>query len=147
MQFILHSEKETEEFGAKLASILPKKAIICLEGHLGVGKTTLVRGFIKSLGYTGTVKSPTYNIVEEYEINHHTVLHFDLYRINDPEELQWIGIEDYFKEQAICFIEWPSLGEGYLESPDLILTLENHSQGRKIEIKKISETMKKRLEC
>ena len=147
MQFILHNEKETEALGAKLALIVPEKALIFLEGNLGMGKTTFVRGFIKSLGYTGAVKSPTYNIVEEYKIENNLIFHFDLYRLNDPEELEWIGIDDYLHENAISFIEWPEQGVGYLGIPSIIISFESYSIGRKIDIQGIPEEHEKLLEC
>lgn len=105
MQFILNTAEETEAFGAKLFQILPEKCLVFLLGDLGAGKTTLVRGFMRAAGHIGAVKSPTYNIVEEYKIDKRLFFHFDLYRLVDPEELEWIGIADYLQETATCFIE------------------------------------------
>jgi len=130
MPIYLNDTKATEQFGASLYKVLPASCVIFLQGDLGAGKTTLVRGFLRAAGYNGTVKSPTYNIVEEYAIAQQTVFHFDLYRLSAPEELEWIGINDYFAQQSICFIEWPDLGLGFLPEPDIIIALSQQEQGR-----------------
>ncbi len=130
MPIYLNDTEATEQFGASLYKILPAKCVVFLQGDLGAGKTTLVRGFLRASGYNGTVKSPTYNIVEEYAIAQQAVFHFDLYRLSSPEELEWIGINDYFVQQSICFIEWPDLGLGFLPEPDIIIALSQQEQGR-----------------
>ncbi|RIZ68376.1 MAG: tRNA (adenosine(37)-N6)-threonylcarbamoyltransferase complex ATPase subunit type 1 TsaE [Methylococcales bacterium] len=130
MPIYLNDTEATEQFGASLYKILPAKCVVFLQGDLGAGKTTLVRGFLRASGYNGTVKSPTYNIVEEYAIAQQAVFHFDLYRLSSPEELEWIGINDYFAQQSICFIEWPDLGLGFLPEPDIIIALSQQEQGR-----------------
>lgn len=137
-QYILNSAAETEAFGAQLYEYLPEQCVVFLRGDLGAGKTTLVRGFLRSAGHKGTVKSPTYNIVEEYTINKRLFFHFDLYRINDPEELEWIGITDYFQEKSVCFFEWPDKGEGYLGQPDLIISMMSNGESRKVNIEILS---------
>lgn len=138
-QYLLQSAEETEEFGAKLFHSLPEKCVIFLVGDLGAGKTTLVRGFMREAGHTGTVKSPTYNIVEEYQLNKRLFFHFDLYRIIDPEELEWIGITDYLQEKSTCFFEWPEKGQGHLSEPDLIISMTTIEKGRKLVIEKIAD--------
>jgi tRNA threonylcarbamoyladenosine biosynthesis protein TsaE len=130
MQAVLHNTEATEQFGAELYRSLPSKCLVFLHGELGAGKTTLVRGYLRAAGYTGTVKSPTYNLVEEYTIAGKKIYHFDLYRINDPEELEWIGINDYFDHDSVCFIEWPDKGEGFLPKPDKVITLTTIEVGR-----------------
>ena len=139
MQFFLNTAEDTEAFGAQLYRVLPEKCVVFLKGDLGAGKTTLVRGFMREAGYTGVVKSPTYNIVEEYKLNKRLFFHFDLYRLVDPEELEWIGITDYLQEKSVCFIEWPEKGEGYLSIPDVILSLTTIDNGRIVVIEKLVE--------
>lgn len=130
MKRYLSTEAETEQFGAELWTALPEKCMIFLHGQLGAGKTTLVRGFLRAAGFTGAVKSPTYTLVEEYRLNHRKIVHFDLYRLADPEELEWIGIKDYFDQDCVCFIEWPEWGKGFLPEPDVVITLDNEGLGR-----------------
>ena len=132
MQIYLDSMEQTEKFGADLFNKLSGKVLIFLEGDLGVGKTTLVRGFLRAAGYRGIVKSPTYNLVEEYCVDELKIFHFDLYRLTDPEELEWIGIRDYFDQDAICFIEWPDKGEGFLPAPDKVIKLAVKNSGREL---------------
>lgn len=133
MQKYLNSSEETEQFGAELFKSLPSKCLIFLYGDLGAGKTTIVRGFLRAAGYSGAVKSPTYTLVEEYTIGGRKIFHFDLYRLVDPEELEWIGIRDYFDQESICFIEWPDKGKGFLPEPDRIITLKTHGFGRSLD--------------
>ncbi|MCX7086226.1 MAG: tRNA (adenosine(37)-N6)-threonylcarbamoyltransferase complex ATPase subunit type 1 TsaE [Methylococcales bacterium] len=132
MQIYLENTTQTEKLGADLFEKILEKSIIFLQGDLGVGKTTLVRGFLRAAGYEGVVKSPTYNIVEEYSIGDLKVFHFDLYRVVDPEELEWIGIRDYFDQQAVCFIEWPDKGGGFLPRPDKVITIVVKGDGREV---------------
>ncbi len=132
MQKHLENAEETERFGAELFTSLPSKSLVFLYGDLGAGKTTMVRGFLRAAGYHGTVKSPTYTLVEEYEVGGRKIFHFDLYRVVDPEELEWMGIRDYFDQDSICFIEWPDNGEGFLPKPDRIITLNMHGLARSL---------------
>ena len=120
--------------GMALAAQLKPGMLIFLNGDLGAGKTTLVRGILRGLGRSGAVKSPTYNIVEPYEINGTAVFHFDLYRLHDPEELEYMGVRDYINDNAICFIEWPDRGEGLLPAADLQIHIKIHQNERDIQI-------------
>lgn len=130
MQKYLNNAEDTERFGAALWELVPSKCLIFLNGDLGAGKTTLVRGFLRAAGFTGVVKSPTYTLVEEYTVGSRKVFHFDLYRVVDPEELEWIGIRDYLAQNSVCFIEWPDMGKGFLPEPDSIITLITENFGR-----------------
>jgi len=112
------------EVGKKMAACLVNGQIIYLTGCLGAGKTTLTGGIIRALGCSGAVKSPTYTLVEPYDLASAQVYHFDLYRLGDPEELEYIGIRDYVSGDAICIFEWPERGLGYIPLPDLVVTIE-----------------------
>ncbi len=118
-----------ERLGALLAKLVSTPALIFLQGDLGMGKTTLARGLLRSRGHTGTVKSPTYTLVEPYELEGETLYHFDLYRLCDPEELEYMGIRDYL-DRSLVLIEWPEKGAGALPEPELTLTLEKQGSGR-----------------
>ncbi len=115
----IENEQAMLDAGKNLTEKLGAGLLVFMIGDLGAGKTTLVRGFLRGLGYTGVVKSPTYNLVESYAINDLNVFHFDLYRLMDAEELEYMGIRDYLNAESICFIEWPEKGEGLLPSPDV----------------------------
>jgi len=134
MQRYLESTEATEQFGAELWRLLPAKCLVFLYGDLGAGKTTLVRGFLQAAGHLGAVKSPTYTLVEEYRIGDRKIYHFDLYRLADPEELEWIGIRDYLDEDAVCIIEWPEMGEGILPAADVSIRLCAQGSGRLISV-------------
>jgi tRNA threonylcarbamoyladenosine biosynthesis protein TsaE len=133
--FFLPDSESTEKFGAELLTRLPKKALIFLHGELGAGKTTLVRGLLRAAGVTGAIKSPTYALIEEYEISDHKIFHFDLYRLAEPDELEWIGIDDYLSQNALCFIEWAEKGAGVLPNADIHITLTNQDAGRLIQLR------------
>lgn len=119
-----------EAYGAHLATIMTAPAIIYLHGDLGAGKTTLVRGFLRARGHQGNVKSPTYTLIEPYEAIQ--AFHLDLYRLADPEELEYLGLRDILDEDNICLIEWPEMGGDSLPPPDYEITSTYCGEGREI---------------
>ena len=125
----LNTEEDTVAFAKKIAAQLPKKCVMFLKGDLGAGKTTFVRYLLHALAYKGSVKSPTFTLVEPYEFDDWRVFHFDLYRIHSPLELDYIGIQDYFAQEAVCLIEWPERAQTLLPPPDYLLEMELLSDG------------------
>ncbi|MFT5720402.1 MAG: tRNA threonylcarbamoyladenosine biosynthesis protein TsaE [Motiliproteus sp.] len=130
MRWSLVDESQMVAFGWQLGLAARPEANIYLQGNLGMGKTTLCRGVVQSFGHTGVVKSPTYTLVEPYDFDAGLVYHFDLYRLADPEELEYLGIRDYFSVPALRLIEWPDRGAGVLPKADLELQIEPQGAGR-----------------
>jgi len=120
-------------FGALLGASVPHlPLVVTLEGELGSGKTTLTRGVLRGLGYHGTVRSPTYTLLEPYPIGERCCAHLDLYRLGDPEELEFLGLRDLLAEGCLLLVEWPQRGRGVLPEEDLRITLRYLQQGREI---------------
>lgn len=133
MRVVLDSEQQQEAFGQRLSSLLPSTGIVFLEGDLGAGKTTLVRGVLRGMGWVGAVKSPTYTIMEPYEFGARYLYHFDLYRLADPEELEYLGLRDML-DGGLLFFEWPERGAGMLPLPDLHILITHLAEGRELEL-------------
>jgi tRNA threonylcarbamoyladenosine biosynthesis protein TsaE len=134
--YFLPREEDMLAFGACLAKAIDQDAVIYLYGELGTGKTTLTRGFLRGLGYEDKVKSPTYTLVEPYLVKGKKIFHFDLYRLLDSQELEHMGIRDYFSPGAICLIEWPDKGFPLLSAADLACYIVFKEQEQAGDIKK-----------
>ncbi len=141
MRFYLEDESATLAFGARLAAVLQTGSVVFLRGELGAGKTTLVRGFLRAAGFAGAVKSPTYTLVEPYQVGGQKIFHFDLYRLADPDELEYMGIRDYFDGSAICFVEWPERGSGLLPEPDLVINILHREGARAVQLSAAEQTL------
>jgi len=136
-----------EAFGGRLAQATRQGGMIFLKGELGAGKTTLVRGLMRALGYHGRVKSPTYTLLESYRLEGKNIYHLDLYRLADAEELEWIGIRDLLDEADLCLVEWPERGFGVLPTPDLEIGIEYRGDGRVLELFPRSARGRDMLRC
>lgn len=134
-EFHFADESSMLDFAARAGKCLSPGLTIYLHGTLGMGKTTFTRGLLHGLGHQGKVKSPTYTLVEAYDFVTPVLYHFDLYRLADPEELEYLGIRDYLDGQAVSIIEWPEKGAGILPPADLDLTLSPWQQGRCLNIR------------
>ena len=130
LNLTLDSTAATETLGVRLAQSLTPGCVIYLRGDLGAGKTTLVRGLLHGLGHRGVVKSPTYTLVEPYQIGEWRLFHWDLYRLADPEELEYLGLRDQLDGEAVLLIEWPERGLGELPTADLEVMLDYAGEGR-----------------
>jgi len=136
MKVFLNNVADTLALGEELARQFPTGGVVYLHGELGSGKTTLVKGVLRACGYEGAVKSPTYTLVEPYEFADRMVYHFDLYRLGDPEEIEYVGGRDYFHDQALCLVEWPEKAAGFLPEADISVYLSYKGVAREAKIEK-----------
>jgi tRNA threonylcarbamoyladenosine biosynthesis protein TsaE len=135
--YFIDNEADMVAFGERLGRAFAAQSqalSVFLEGDLGAGKTTLSRGILRAFGHTGAVKSPTYTLVEVYEFSTRRVCHFDLYRLGDPEELEYMGIRDYFAGNSICLFEWSVRGQGVLPKSDVLIEVVVQGEGRKVDV-------------
>lgn len=138
-QFDLPDEAATLALGGRLGRALGAGLSIWLQGDLGAGKTTLTRGVLRELGFAGRVKSPTYTLVELYELSRFNLYHFDLYRFTDPDEWEDAGFREYFNAAGVCLVEWPDKAGGRLPQPDLRVRFEIPEAGRSVWIEGLTE--------
>jgi tRNA threonylcarbamoyladenosine biosynthesis protein TsaE len=136
----VRSDVEMEELGGAVANAAEGVVRIYLSGELAAGKTTFARGFVRARGHQGAVKSPTFTLVESYELERHRIHHFDLYRLTDAEELEYIGLDEYFDDAADCLVEWPIRGRGVLPNADLELNFTVAGTFRDVQLQAGSET-------
>lgn len=136
-QKYLGDERATEAAGAALGRAaealcgkLAAALVVYLQGELGAGKTCLARGVMRGLGHAAAVKSPTYTLLEPYEETRIPVCHFDLYRLSDPGEVEFLGVDECFDAGRLCLVEWPERGAGCLPPADLVIRLTTHQNGR-----------------
>jgi tRNA threonylcarbamoyladenosine biosynthesis protein TsaE len=130
VQQFLADESATLELGRRIAQIVEPGLLIALHGDLGAGKTTLARGVLRGLGYDGRVKSPTYTLVELYDLSRLHLYHFDFYRFNDPMEMGDAGFREAFNGKAVCIVEWPERAADFLPVPDIDIRLKEERGGR-----------------
>ena len=130
LKILLSNEKNTLDLGENISAHLAEGLLIFLKGDLGAGKTTLARGLIKGLGYVGSVKSPTYSLIEQYEFNAFTLNHFDLYRFTNPNEWFSSGFQEYKNSYDITLIEWPEKSAELLPKPDLEIEILYENESR-----------------
>jgi tRNA threonylcarbamoyladenosine biosynthesis protein TsaE len=134
-------EQAQERIGGALAECLPAGAcVVYLEGNLGAGKTTLVRGLLRALGHGGAVKSPTYTLMEPYSVGGRDIHHLDLYRVADAGELEYLGIRDLLGRAAVLLVEWPERGRGELPAADLVVHIDYQGRGRRLTLSGATDT-------
>jgi tRNA threonylcarbamoyladenosine biosynthesis protein TsaE len=134
MLFHLPTEDESIKFATTLAKFIKPPLVITFSGEIGMGKTTLIRSLLRSLGVSSAIKSPTFSLLESYDLGRMQLHHFDLYRIQDETELDYIGFRDYFGVSDVCCVEWPNRAEKYLADVDLAFKLVRKGEGRDMQV-------------
>lgn len=133
--YLIEDEEAMAKIATQLATQVKPPYIIYLQGELGAGKTTFTRYFLKALGYEGPVKSPTFTLIEPYEIHGQKLFHVDLYRLHSPEEIEFMGLRDYFTDDVIGLIEWPERSEELLPSPNLTCEIKIQGNARLVTLR------------
>lgn len=128
-----------EDLGVAMAPYCGAVRRIYFHGDLGSGKTTLIRGLLHGLGFGGAVRSPTFTLVEPYTMDEREIFHFDLYRLNDAEELEFIGAREYLQGEGLCLVEWAERGKGFLPAPDVDVMIRKVEEGREVQFESRSE--------
>lgn len=136
--YVLENEAATQAFAKYFGQFLKKGSVIGLSGEIGMGKTCFVRALLQSLGVNSSVKSPTFNLVESYDLPNGCFYHFDLYRLTDELELEDLGFRDYFSSETICLVEWPEKAPSLMLGVDIALEFAMHEAGRKVQLKAFS---------
>jgi tRNA threonylcarbamoyladenosine biosynthesis protein TsaE len=134
MRLEIRGEEAQDALGRRLADLLCPPLTVWLEGDLGTGKTTLTRGILRGLGHGGAVRSPTYTLLEPYDLGHRRLYHLDLYRLGDSEELEYLGLRDLLDRDSLLFVEWPQRGGAILPPADLIIRLQYGDEGRVLDL-------------
>lgn len=128
------SLQQSDEVARSIANAIAFPMAVYFKGELGAGKTTLIKSIIHSFGYKGAVTSPTYNLIQEYPCDKGVVYHMDLYRVNDPFELEFLALGDLWTDKALFLIEWPEKGQGFLPDANLQIEISKTQDGRQIEL-------------
>jgi tRNA threonylcarbamoyladenosine biosynthesis protein TsaE len=135
----LADAEATEALGARLAATRPDRAVVHLQGDLGAGKSTLARALLRALGVTGTIRSPTYTLIERYALPGGEAAHLDLYRLGDAAELDFLGLDELQDAAALWLVEWPERGGTALPAPDLVIRLVLEAAGRRAVLEPTSD--------
>ena len=143
----LPTERVSEQIAARIATCLVSPLVITFSGEIGAGKTTLIRAMLRSLGVTSAIKSPTFSLVESYQTSRLHIHHFDLYRVHDETELDYIGFRDYFTDDAVCCIEWPERVVSCLGNADVGFSLSLNGAGREMQARAFSLAGASMLSC
>jgi tRNA threonylcarbamoyladenosine biosynthesis protein TsaE len=145
--FTLPDESSAEALAGRLATCLTSPLVLTFSGELGAGKTTFIRAMLRALGITTAIKSPTFSLVESYQCQNWQIHHFDLYRIHNEAELEYIGFRDYFLDGSLCCLEWPERASNSLANVDLNFAFAIAKNGRLLTIQAASSTGERILSC
>jgi len=137
--FNIANEHQMQQLGASLSLAITAPCRVNLMGNLGAGKTTFARGFVRATGFEGLVKSPTYTLVEPYELPKYYLYHIDLYRLSDPEELEFLGLREMLELDSVLLVEWPEKGKGVLPAPDIEIEIKYAGEGRVVGMSPVSD--------